>query len=113
MNDLSDYFSDKDEIKRLNKQVDMIAGFYKSYHEDRIKELESKLINSRRTASRYKRLYEDLKGEEVKPRGYRGERAEQLIKELKGTDRPINLIRSIAKKCFLSEATVERFWYPR
>ena len=28
MTDLSDYFSDKDEITRLNKQINMIAGFY-------------------------------------------------------------------------------------
>ncbi len=86
MCDLAEYFSDK----------------------DRIKELEDKLNTARRIASRYKQMYEESKGKKLLTRS---DKARLLIKELKNTDRPVNLIRSIAKKCFLTEGTVNRIWY--
>ena len=47
MTEISEYMSNQDEIARLNKQIDMMAGFYKSYyksyyiayHKSRISEL--------------------------------------------------------------------------
>ena len=51
MSDLSDYHSDKDEIARLNKQVDMMADFYKSFYQDQIKALTSKyMVSMKRTS---------------------------------------------------------------
>lgn len=50
--DLSEYHSDKDEIARLNKQVDMMADFYSGFYKNQIKEL-SKLVKQHREM-RYK-----------------------------------------------------------
>ena len=76
--------------------------------QDRIKELETKLKNSRCTASRYRLLYEELHGKkELTPGG----KARLLIAKLKGTGKPPELIIAIAKKCFLSKSTVSNLWY--
>ena len=88
MSDLAEYFSDKDKIKELERQ----------------------LICARRTTSRYKRLYEEVVGVKELTRG---QRACVLIDELKGTDRPVRLIKLIADKCFLTPGTVNRLWYPK
>ena len=60
MNDLSEYFSDKDEIIRLNNQANLLAGFYRSFYEAKIKELKNKLNVSRVMTCKYKNKKESL-----------------------------------------------------
>lgn len=43
MNTIADYISQKDEVARLNKQLDMIAGFYISMYSSEIRKLKSEL----------------------------------------------------------------------
>lgn len=54
MDDLSEYFSDKDEIARLNKQIDMMADFYSGFYKGEIKKLKSKLNVSRVMTCKHK-----------------------------------------------------------
>lgn len=91
---MSDYFSDKDKIKSLTEQLSI---------------LNKKLVSTGSERSRYKRLYHELKGD--KPTEFKGVKAMALIKDLKGTGKPVDLIRRIAKECFLSESRVDCLWY--
>ncbi len=93
METISEYFSDKDRIKELEAEL-----------------VESKrlMINERVYKNHYKRLYEDLKGEKIQTRK---SKAILLIKELKNTGKPGNLIKAIAKKCNLSESRINDYWY--
>ena len=93
MSDLSEYFSQQDRIKELECELALARGV---------------ITKERHDKSRYKILYENLKGERAPTRK---EKALLLIKELKSTGKPTNLIRAIAKKCFLAEGTVNELWY--
>lgn len=93
MNTISDYFSLQDRVKQLE-------GELASANIELIQECNSK--------NYYKKLCKKLQGDTGSTRG---EKALQLIKELKSTDKPTRLIRAIAKKCFLSEVYVSDLWY--
>ena len=95
MNDLADYFSDKDRIKELEIELNLMTIKYQ---------------NQMSYKSKYKLKYEELLGHKEKTRG---EKALLLIKELKQTDKPMKLIRAIARKCYLSEAQVSKIWYTK
>lgn len=56
MNTIADYVSQKEEIERLNKQIDMIAGFYKRFYKDEIIKLKKSLDVSYTRTSNYKYL---------------------------------------------------------
>lgn len=61
MNTIADYVSQKDEIARLNKQIDMIAGFYSEFYK---KELDQAVYRSKReikNKNQIKMKYEELK----------------------------------------------------
>ena len=95
MSDLGEYFSDKDKIIALELQLFEM-------HVNLTKEIKAK--------SKYKRMYETLRGDKPKTNA-RGNNAKVLIDELKGTGKAITLIKDIAAKCFLSESHVKRLWY--
>ena len=66
--------------------------------------------NNWKWKSKYKKLAETL---DVKVEQNRGEKALDVIKDLKGTGRASVLIRQVAKKCHLSESRVKALWYKK
>jgi hypothetical protein len=92
MNTIADYFSLQDRVKELEYEL-------KRVNKALVVEVDSK--------NYYKKKYNNSNPKEPT----RGEKALQLIKELKSTDKPTRLIRAIAKKCFLSEVYVSDLWY--
>ena len=48
MNDISNYFSQQDEIKILTKQVDMVANFYRKFYKDKVANLEDRVESYRK-----------------------------------------------------------------
>ena len=47
MNDLADYFSDKEEIVRLNNQANLLAGFYCNFYKRQIETLRNSVKRHR------------------------------------------------------------------
>jgi len=99
ISDLSEYFGDKDEIKRLNKQVDMIAGFYKSYYNAEISKLKLQLINSYGRTREMKASRDKIKSHKV--------RSSILLLTLKKKGFLLMSNKQIANVLFLSKKTVE------
>ena len=90
--------------------MDTIAEHHSKIN--RITELEESLRKALLARDQWKCKYWELaKKHEIKKPMSRGEKALLLIDELKSTDNPIKLIRSIAKQCFLSESHVQDLWY--
>ena len=104
MNSMNDFISQKDEIDRLNKQLDMVAGFYNK----QIQKLNKKVLSERASKNRFKSL---CGKDKLKSALTRSEKAKLLIVELKGTGKPSLLMKDIASKCYLSELTVNKLWY--
>jgi len=90
MSTISDYVSQKDEIERLNKQIDMIAGFYIK----QAKGLESKLKSSIRLVKYYRD--KNYNGREVS-------RTEKVIDMLTAGETNNKVM---ANSCHVSEKTV-------
>lgn len=105
MDSLSEFTSQADEIARLNKQLNMVAGFYGDLLSKQHKELSRKIKNIANGKSKYKSLYEKSK---TKPKG---QAAKLLINQLRGTGRPVDLIKIVAEECFLSVTYVQWLWY--
>ena len=42
MNELTEYLDQKSEIERLNKQINVIAGFYRNFYKEEIEKLKRK-----------------------------------------------------------------------
>ena len=84
MSDLDNYFSQQDKIKQL---------------QDEIKILKTKLNTERKAKSRYKAELDAVNGSK---RISRGQKALNLINELKGSDKAVRIIERVAKECFLS-----------
>ena len=99
MTDLSDYFSDKDEIARLNKQINMIAGFYKSIYEAKEKSLNKRLDS---LITREYRTNKILLNSNINMSGDRSRKAVKLIKIGKMS------FREIASTCYLGYSTVKQ-----
>jgi len=93
MNDLAEYFSDKERIKELEVELELMTV---------------KLKNEQDYKRNWRRKYKNLAGKMILTRG---QKALALIKELRTTDKPTKLIRAIAKTCFLSEVYVHELWY--
>ena len=93
MSDLSEYFSKLDRIKELEAELNLMTIKYQ---------------NEMSYKSKYKLKLEKLLGCKEPTRG---EKAAILVKEFKGTGKPIELMRVIAKKCFLSYDQVRKIWY--
>ena len=93
MDDLTEYFSDKKRIVELESKLEAMTIKYN---------------NALALKSKYKVICERLSGDKIQSRG---DKALKLISELKSTDKPTNLIRAVAKKCFLSEHHVRDLWY--
>ena len=97
MNDLQMYNYQKDEIDRLNKQINMISFFYKNFYKDKIKELENKLSLALKMKSEYKR-----KSELIKP----PTRKQRVFNMLSNGERDYKLI---ADKCFTTYDVVRNY----
>ena len=95
---LAEYHSDKDEIARLNKQIDMIAGFYKSAYEVKVKLLNKRINN---LISKEFRTNKILMNANINRHGDRSIKAIKLIKlgEIS--------LREIAKACHLGYTTIK------
>ena len=94
MEAIADFFSKNDEIERLNKQLSMVAKFYDDFYKSEIRQLKSKF--GKKTN---------------KSRSERKNKALLLIMKLKGTGKPVDLIRIVAKECFLTEKRANSLWY--
>ncbi len=108
MNTISDYMSQKDEIARLNKQLDMIAGFYINQNKKEVKEMKRIITNERKSKSDYKVRLEKLRGKLL--RKTRTEKALEMIAKVKIMTTIREASKEIAKKCFLSESYVYNLW---
>lgn len=91
--DLSSYFSQQDKIKIL---------------QDEIRLLKTKLNTERKAKSRYKAKLDAITGDK---RLSRGEKALNLIKEIKGSDKPGRIINRVAKECHLTVNYVSILFY--
>ena len=90
MNDLTNYFS----------------------LQDRIEELEAELVKANKKIASVNKMKLRYKARlKLKKVPSRTENALVLIKKLKGTDKPMKLIRLIAKECFMSDGSVRDIWY--
>ena len=54
MDSLTGFLSQKDEIARLNKQINMMADFYSDFYESQIKKLKAKINSNAIEVSRAK-----------------------------------------------------------
>jgi len=108
MDSISDFISQKEEIERLNKQIDMLAGFYHGFYKGQIKKLNTRLGNLHKVKGYYKLKVEAISGEKIETRS---DKARSLIATLKGTAKPMALISEIAKRCNLSEHQIQSLWY--
>ena len=92
--------------------MDTIAEYHTK--NNLIAELTKKNIllmkNNWKWKSKYKKLAESL---DVKIEKTRGEKALDVIADLKGTGMASVLIRQVAKKCHLSESRVKALWYKK
>ena len=103
MSDLGEYLSDKEEIVRLNKQIDMISGFYNN----KLESLHVELKNTKDNLSYYKCKASKAKmAHSVKVKAKRTERAIAMIKDkLSGVNISIS---DICSACYLSVHYVYR-----
>lgn len=97
MESISDFVSQKDEVKRLNQQIDMIAGFYFNFYESQVSTLKSKLNTALKAKSEYKR-----KSELIKP----PTRKENVFDMLNAGVKDYKLI---AKKCSVTYGVVKNY----
>jgi len=97
MTDLSEYLNQKDEVNRLNNQINLMADFYHDVYINEIELLKAKLKNALRSKSDYKR-----KSELVKPIT----RKESVFAKLKSGVTNYNLI---AKECFTTYGVVKNY----
>jgi len=88
MIDLADYFSDKEKIIRLNKQIILLQ----------------------KNNSKWKRKYENLNSSKPTIRKNRTSKAEVLVRSFIKGDRSLTF-REMAKKCFLSIETIKNISY--
>jgi len=86
--DMSGYFSDKDEIASLKKKIRLLI----------------------KNNSKWKRAYEDAKSDKPSIRRQRTNKAEALVRAWIGGDKSMNF-RAIAEKCFLSRETIKNISY--
>lgn len=101
MDSISDFISQKEEIERLNKQIDMLAGFYHGFYKKKIKKLKSQSsLNDRRIklALKRNRMYEKRLGMTSKP-----SMREKAIAMIKDNGLPLH---QIAKTVGLSYSRV-------
>ena len=105
MTEISEYMSNQDEIVRLNKQIDMIAGFYKSLYEAKAKKLNrtvKRLIDGK---SKVKRKFEKLKSDKPTISKTRTLKAINLLKISKSNSGGLT-VPEISKQCFLGPGYV-------
>jgi hypothetical protein len=97
MDSMSDFISQKDEITRLNKQIDMIAGFYNK----QISTLTVELKNTKSNLSYYKCKALKVKSDRAKQtKENRTVKAIAMIKvKLSGVDISVS---DICSSCYLS-----------
>jgi len=98
MNDLSLYFTQKDEVARLNKQINMMADFYHNTYKGVIKKLTSKV-----------KVQQALKGRAIESReAARGKKinAVTVLVRLKKSGAITISDKDIAKACFTTTETV-------
>ena len=106
MTEISEYMSNQDEIARLNKQVDMIAGFYKSIYDDKIKAFNLKITRLTNSNSAWKRKYENLNSDNPSITRNRTLKAKALV--VKWIDGNTSLtLKEIAKQCFKTESAIK------
>mgnify|MGYP003633717367 CR=1 FL=1 len=97
MDTIADFISKDDEIVRLNTQINMVSGFYKNLYESEILKLKRRISTLSDGSSIY--------------RTTRKNDAIKMIKKLKGTGRPGEVIKHIASEVYLSEKRVSTLWY--
>lgn len=95
---ISDFVSQEDEITRLNTQINMMAGFYKSYYKLEVKDLNKRINKLVRRECKTNKL---LLSANINRHGDRSIKAVKLIK-LGGIS-----LREIAKTCHLGYSTVK------
>ena len=98
MDSISDYLSSKDEIVRLNKQIDMMAGFYHSAYKGVIRKLKAKV-----------KVHQALKGKAIKSREVARSKkinAVTVLVRLKESGAITMPDKDIAKACFTTTETV-------
>lgn len=66
METIAEYTSQKDEIARLNKQIDMIAGFYYGFYKDIVKKSKEKTRLARQLGNDAASRSAKLKAERLK-----------------------------------------------
>ena len=91
------FLSQKDEVTRLNKQIDMMADFYHDAYSVQIEKLTHKLNNALKSKSEYKR-----KSETAKPKT----RKENVFSYLAKGCTDYNLI---AKECFTTYGVIKNY----
>ena len=106
MSEIADFISQKEEIERLNEQIDMIAGFYKSFYKDKIIKLKKSLDVSYTNASNYKYLAGMSEPQKDK------NLALELIKQKKSGETNISY-SDIAKQCKYSKSGIARLYHAK
>jgi hypothetical protein len=97
MNTIADFVSKDDEIERLNNQINMMAKFYNDFYKKQVKQLRVKIQSMQ-------------SGVKVS-KSSRKNNVISMVKKLKGTGRPKDLIPLIAKECCLTEKRINQIWY--
>ena len=110
MDSLSDFVSKDAEIKRLNKQLAMMANFYTDFYDGKIALLEAKLLSKADQSSKYKAKWRMATGQHETPTDTARKLISRAKKNLSG--KTVSLICvEIAKEVGLSISAVRKQWY--
>ena len=91
--------SNQDEIARLNKQIDMMAGFYKSHYNDQTKKLKLQLSRSWMKITEIKSSRDKLKANKVK--------SSILLLTLKNSGKLLMSKKEIADILFVDQGAID------
>ena len=105
MTEISEYMSNLDEIDRLNKQIDMMASFYRSVYDAKVKKLNKTVKRLIDGKCHWKRKYEKLKSDKPTISKTRTLKAINLLKISKSNSGGLT-VPEISKQCFLSPGYV-------
>jgi len=104
------FISQKDEIDRLNNQINMIADFYHKLYKGEIKSLKVRLVNKSKSASNYKAKWRM----ETSQHETQTDKARRLINTCKSqglSESITSMCANIAKEVSLSVGAVRTLWY--
>jgi len=107
METIADFISKDDEIKRLNKQLSMVAKFYDDFYKGKINKYKYKINELNRVNKRLRRRADKYKAIPKAPQNKSVIKAKEML-ILKSNGFSKLTLEQIAEQCFTTISTVKR-----